>query len=261
MMSETRQKPRLSKRLHKIFNGDTKVRSSLFVRWLIIVLVVLNITYVAVEPTGAHTELQMLASVMSYLSMLFFVIEYACRIIAAPHLYYTVSPAKARAKYLVSFFGVVDFIAIIPFLLPLIVVVDSDVLNIVNVARIFLIFKLIRYSTAFDILREVMRQARQELFLTLSIGAIFITFSGMMMYYIEQKAQPEIFYSAGQGFWWAIVTFTTVGYGDIMPVTGLGKRLAGCISLVGVGMLALSTAIISASLLEIMSKQFHTKKK
>ena len=80
-------------------------------------------------------------------------------------------------------------------------------------------------------------------------------FSALVMYYVERGAQPDVFYNTGQGLWWAIVTFATVGYGDIYPITPLGKILASAISLVGIGLIALPTAILSSSLMSLVAKR------
>ena len=154
-----------------------------------------------------------------------------------------------------------NFLSIIPFIAPMLLPTDSEMTTLINVSRVFLILKTIRYSKAFLLLRSVVREAKQELLITLSLSASVIIFSALVMYYVERSAQPDVFYNTGQGLWWAIITFATVGYGDIYPITPLGKILASAISIVGIGLIALPTAILSSSLMNLVGKKRKAQNK
>ena len=116
-------------------------------------------------------------------------------------------------------------------------------------AYILIIFKLIRYSRSFRLIGEVLHAVREELVTAYTACGIMLGFSGILMYYIEQ---PEAFANIGDGFWWAIVAFTTVGYGDIYPITPLGRLLSSLISLIGIAMIAIPTGIISSAFMNMM---------
>lgn len=181
----------------------------------------------------------------NYLASFIFTIEYGLRIAAAPNLYPDLPAWKARVRYLLSFYGIIDFTAILPFLL--IYLYRETAIHLVMLPYILIFFKLIRYSRSFRFIGEVLRSARGGLTTAYTACLILIAFSGVLMYYIEQRAQPEIFANIGDGMWWAIVTFTTVGYGDIYPITPIGRLLSAFISLIGIAMIARPTGIITAA--------------
>lgn len=122
-------------------------------------------------------------------------------------------------------------------------------------ALYFYHFKLIRHSRSFRIIGRALSAVKEELETAYTASFITICFSAILMYYIERGAQPEVFKNIGDGIWWAIITFATVGYGDIYPVTPLGKLLGCIICLVGVAMVAIPTGIISSSFINIIQKK------
>ena len=176
---------------------------------------------------------------VTYVSSFVFLVEYIARILSAPALYPGRKAVKARLKYTFSFYGFVDFVAVLPCILT----------------YIFIIFKLIRHSRSFRIIGRALSAVKEELETAYTASFITICFSAILMYYIERGAQPEVFKNIGDGIWWAIITFATVGYGDIYPVTPLGKLLGCIICLVGVAMVAIPTGIISSSFINIIQKK------
>lgn len=187
----------------------------------------------------------------NYISSFVFTIEYVLRLIAAPMQYPQLGLIKARLKYMFSFYGIIDFVAILPFVV-IYFYQDSPHLHLVVLAYILIIFKLIRYSRSFRLIGEVLHEVHEELVTAYTACGIMLGFSGILMYYIERNAQPEAFSNIGDGFWWAIVAFTTVGYGDIYPITPLGRLLSSLISLIGIAMIAIPTGIISSAFMNMM---------
>lgn len=187
----------------------------------------------------------------NYFASLVYTIEYALRFIAAPLQYRCPKAWKARLKYITSFYGIIDFVAILPFIL-IYLYKDTPLVNMVVLAYILIIFKLIRYSRSFRMIGSVLSQVKEELVTAYTACGIMLCFSGILMYYIERNAQPEIFANIGDGFWWSIVAFTTVGYGDIYPVTPLGRILSSLISLIGIAMIAIPTGIISSAFMNMI---------
>ena len=130
-------------------------------------------------------------------------------------------------------------------------------------AYILIIFKLIRYSRSFQMIGTVLKTVKEELITSYTACGIMLGFSGILMYYIERNAQPNAFENIGDGFWWAIVAFTTVGYGDIYPITPIGRLLSSLISLIGIAMIAIPTGIISSAFMNMLieKKQKAEKEK
>ena len=168
-------------------------------------------------------------------------------------------PWKARLRYLFSFYGIIDFVAIIPFMV-IYVYKETPHVHLVVLAYVLIIFKLIRYSRSFQMIGTVLRTVREELVTAYTACGIMLGFSGILMYYIERYAQPEAFENIGDGFWWAIVAFTTVGYGDIYPITPLGRLLSSIISLIGIAMIAIPTGIISSAFMSMLIEKKQKEK-
>ena len=196
---------------------------------------------------------------INYLSSFVFLVEYAARIGCAPKLHPSFSPRKARMKYLFSFYGLVDFVAILPCVLAYFCR-DTELIHLVILPYIFIIFKLIRHSRSFRIIGHALLLVRSELYTAYTACFIVICFSAIVMYYIEREAQPEAFGNIGDGLWWAVVTFTTTGYGDLYPITPMGKILGSIIAMVGIAMIAIPTAIISSSFISIMQHREQNEK-
>lgn len=182
----------------------------------------------------------------NYVASFIFTIEYLLRLFAAPVQYPHRKVWISRLRYTLSFYGLIDFVAILPFVL-IYLYRDSQFIHAIVLAYILIIFKLIRYSRSFQVIGNVLSAVKDELITAYTVCGIMLGFSGILMYYIERSAQPEAFANIGDGIWWSIVTFTTVGYGDIYPITPIGRLLGGVISLIGIAMIALPTGIIGSA--------------
>jgi voltage-gated potassium channel len=153
-----------------------------------------------------------------------------------------------RIQYAVSIFGLIDLFAILPFYLQ--ASIDLRVLRLVRLMRIFRVFKLARHSAALRLLtRTVQRRASELAALGVIVSVVFLL-SATGMYYVERDAQPDKFASIPQAMWWSVSTLTSVGYGDVFPITVLGKIFAAVTMLMGIGLIALPTGILGATLTE-----------
>ena len=128
-----------------------------------------------------------------------------------------------------------------------------------RLVRLLRIFKLNRYSDALSSIGEVFRKKSQEIFVSIFFVFILLVISSLLIYYAEHDAQPEQFANAFSGLWWAVATLTTVGYGDIYPVTVLGRILGTIIAIMGIGMVAVPTGILSAGFVEILEQKNSSK--
>lgn len=174
-------------------------------------------------------------------SIVIFTIEYIGR------LYVSNNKGKPRSKFVFSFYGLVDLLSIIPFYLPFLFVFDLRVIRVLRVFRLIRIFKLGRFNNSFKTIVQVIKETKEELMMTMFFAFVLLLISSTLMYYAETDVQPEKFKSIGHSFWWAIATLTTVGYGDVYPITGLGKVISSFIAIVGIGFVALPTGIISST--------------
>mgnify|MGYP000045648137 CR=1 FL=1 len=187
-------------------------------------------------------------------SVAIFTLEYAARIWSC-----TVEPRYAsflwgRIRFAVTPFALVDLVAILPFYLT-VGVSDLRILRIFRLLRVFRIFKLARYTNAIQVLLGAVRDKREEISLAVIILLILILISASLIYFAEHEAQPDRFPDIPSAIWWAIVTLTTVGYGDIYPVTPLGKIIASFVAVLGIAMFALPAGILGAGFTEQLQKQ------
>jgi|TARA_E500000081_G_scaffold140125_1_gene156868 voltage-gated potassium channel len=167
---------------------------------------------------------------------------------------------KGVYKYVFSAYGLIDLISILPFFLNQLVKVDGRFLRILRLFRLTRIFKLGRGSSSLKLFIKALNGVKNELKFTLFLSLLAILFSASAIYYLEHEAQPEKFSSITESIWWATVSLATVGYGDVYPVTAGGKIFASIISLIGIGIVAIPTGIISASFVEEIHNQRKGKK-
>lgn len=160
----------------------------------------------------------------------------------------------SRAKYALSGMGIIDLLAILPFYLPMIFAPSLLALRAFRLLRILRLFKLNRYFDSLSAIATVLKAKSKELIGSMFVVALMLVISSLMIYTVEHDAQPEAFANAFSGLWWAVATLTTVGYGDIYPVTVLGRIFGAVIALLGIGMVAIPTGIISSGLVEHFNK-------
>jgi voltage-gated potassium channel len=234
-------------RLHEILEvGSISDRASVLFDTFIVVLIITNVIVFAASTVadldavyGNWFELFNLASVM------IFTLEYLARLwicIDLPPLRHMV-PWKARLKFAMTPLLIIDLLAILPFYLGNLVGVDLRVLRVLRLLRFL---KIARYSPALQILLRVVKSELWALFGALIIMASLILLSAALLYFIEREAQPEQFGSLPAAMWWSLATLTTVGYGDVVPVTPLGKVFGGMFMLFGLAMYALPIGILSS---------------
>ena len=190
-----------------------------------------------------------------------FSVEYILRFWTADLGLENSSPFYKRLKFSFSTFGLIDLFAILPFYLPFLFPFDLRVLRILRLFRLLRIFKLGRLSKSLQTITSVLKESKSELSITLFVAFILMILSSTLMYYVENEAQPDKFENIGQSLWWSVATLTTVGYGDIYPITGLGKVLSSVIALIGIGFVALPTGIISSAFIGRMQSEKEKRKK
>jgi voltage-gated potassium channel len=220
----------------------------------IVILILANVAAVILEsvPEVENAHFVLLAAFDAF-SVAVFTAEYVLRLWIVPEnpLYAAFTPARARWKYARSFHSLVDLLAIMPFYLGAVVPIDLRFLRILRILRLL---KLTRYSHAFDALARVVFLQRRPLLATVVIAGMWLVFAASVIHLIEHQAQPESFGSIPRSMWWAIVTMTTTGYGDVVPVTPLGRVFGGLLMLSGIGLLALPTGILATGFVQEIRK-------
>ena len=178
-----------------------------------------------------------------------FSVEYAARIWSCTADPRYRQPLVGRLRYVSSFFGVVDFLAILPFYVTLALpasALDLRILRVLRLMRFARVLKLGRYSDSIDRMRRVIGARRGDLGVALAAVVVILVLASSAIYYVESDTQSEVFTSIPAAMWWGISALTTVGYGDIAPVTPLGKFLGGIIQLLGIAIFALPAGIIAS---------------
>ena len=222
--------------------------------FFIYVLIIGNIVAMVLE---SHQSIQIRFSEFFHyfelISILIFSFEYLYRIVVS----YKEKQWSGVKNYVFSFFGLIDLVSILPFYLKQFVLLDGRFFRILRLFRLTRVFKLGRDSKSLKLFIKALSAVKSELKFTLFLSVLTIRFSASAIYFLENKAQPEVFSSITASIWWATVSLATVGYGDIVPVTIWGKVFASIISLVGIGIVAIPTGIISASFVE----EIHNSKR
>ena len=184
-----------------------------------------------------------------------FIVEYTLRIYTADYLYPGCSRPKAALKFIFSFYGIIDLLSIISYFIPILFTSGIVVLRMLRVMRIARLFQLKTGYDAFDVIFDVLKEKKNQIISSVIMIILLILMASMLMYSIEHEVQPEAFANGFSGLWWAVSTVLTVGYGDIYPVTILGRIMAIVIAFLGVGLVAMPTGIISAGFVEHYHRQ------
>lgn len=162
---------------------------------------------------------------------------------------YRLATSRNKLRFVTSFYGLIDLLAILPFFLSL--AVDLRSLRAIRLLRLLRLLKLARYSSAFDRLARAFEHAKYELVISIAILGTAIYLSAFAIYYFEHAAQPEKFRSIFDAMWWSVVTITTVGYGDIFPITIAGRIFTFIVLLASLGLVAVPTGIFATALLSV----------
>ena len=184
-----------------------------------------------------------------------FTVEYILRLWTADLLY--PDSGHPRLRFAVSFIALIDLFAILPFFIPFFTanVRVLRTLRLIRMARVFRIFKLGRYIRALRTIGDVIKAQASQLIMSIVICFFTMFISAIIMFNAENPVQPDSFPNIFASLWWAICTLTTVGYGDIVPITVVGRFFAAVISIVGIGIIAIPTGIIAAGFSEVIGKK------
>ena len=226
-------------------DGDNRLsrRFDLF----IMIMIFLNMIAVIMETVASvYIKYEYFFEWFEIISVVVFTLEYVGRIWTCTLIEHYRHPIKGRIQFILSPIGLIDLLAILPFYLPFIMSIDGRILRLLRLFRLVRIFKMGRYSTAFRMIANVLNRRKEELLVTLTIVLLVLVLASSLMYYVEHEVQPEAFSSIPATMWWGVATLTTVGYGDVYPITSIGRVLGAFIAIMGVGIFALPAGIIAS---------------
>src|SRR2546425_919557 len=238
---------------------ESEVRSwvSSVVKFLLLSLIVASVAAVALETVGSlKASYASLFALIEVVAVAVFTLDYALRWWVAPERdpASAAEPWRARLRYSVSAYGVIDLLAILPFYGNLFFPIHPDWLRVLQLLRLL---KVSRYAPGLSLFVAVIRNESRPLLAALLVMAVLLVVESGIMFVIEREAQPKIFASIPHTMWWAIVTMATVGYGDIAPVTVLGKAFGGIVMILGIAMFAVPAGILATGFAaEIRKRDF-----
>ncbi len=217
----------------------------------IIGLIILNVIAVMLETVPSIYEPhKILFKYFDIVSIVIFTLEYVLRVWTCNHDPNFSHSVHGRIKYIFSFGALIDLLAILPFYLHVFVGFDLRVLRILRLLKFLRLFRLTAYMNSTRLLVNVFKAIKNDLLLSLVLTLFLIVISSCLVYFCEHTVQPEQFTSIPGTMWWSVITLTTVGYGDMYPITNLGRILTSIILLAGVALFALPAGIITAGFLD-----------
>ena len=220
---------------------------------VIMTFIALSVAAIVLESyEGLYSKYQTAFKVFDWLSVAVFAVEYGLRVWTADLL----DPAAKhpRWKYVLSFMAIIDLLAILPFFLPFLHL-DLRFLRMLRLLRLFRVLKLTRYLEALTVMGRVIRSSASQLIVSVVLCFFVMLFSAIIMYTVEHPVQPQKFPNVISSLWWAMCTLTTVGYGDVYPVTAVGRFFASIIALVGIGIIAIPTGILAAGFTAVINER------
>lgn len=221
----------------------------------IITLIILNVIAVILETVPyIHDHWAVPFHYFDLVSVLLFTVEFMLRLWSCTEDPRYTHPVKGRLKYLISTEAIIDLLAFLPFYVHVFSGLDLRVLRMLRLFRFLRLFQLTAYMKSAQMVKNVFVHRASELKLSIVLISIMIVISSSLLYFAEHEAQPDVFKSIPATFWWAVVTVTSVGYGDMVPVTTVGKILTGIITLTGLAIFALPVGIITAGFMDEFRK-------
>jgi voltage-gated potassium channel len=234
--------------LKEIIQDNDSRWSQIFNVFIEILIIISLISFsVRTLPDLSEETIEFL-SIQETVIVIIFTIEYILRIIVADN----------KWKYIFSFYGIIDLLAILPFYIT--AGIDLRALRMFRLFRLFRALKILRYSRAIARFQKAFRSIREELLVFLSATCLLIFLSAVGIYYFENPVQPEIFKSVFHSMWWAVITLTTVGYGDIVPVTVGGKIFTFFILMIGLAIIAVPTGLLTSAFTKVREEEGANRK-
>jgi voltage-gated potassium channel len=222
---------------------------------LIVGLIVLSAVIVLLDSLPAMAPFAALLYTLEAVCVAVFTVEYGLRVWTCVESPEFAHPVWGRVRYVLSPLALIDLLAIVPFYIAPLAAHDTVVFRLLRIFRLLRLLKLGRYHRSLGLLGKVLKNRREELAISLVLVVILVVVASTLMYALEHEAQPKAFASIPAAMWWGVVTMTTVGYGDVYPVTPAGKVVAGVSLLLGIGLFALPAGILASGFSEELQRE------
>lgn len=214
-------------------------------------LILINVIAAVLETdVGIFHTYGRLLDILAAFSVMVFTLEYLLRVWCCTANPVYCNPIWGRLKYMRTPMAIIDLLVIIPFLLMPFLTAYPGLISIIRFSRIFWILKIGHYSNSFKTFGRVLSAKRGEMFIAFFVMFVLLIIGSALIFFAEHEAQPQKFSSVLASMWWGIETMATIGYGDMVPVTPLGKLVAGLVALVGVGLFALPAGFLASGFIE-----------
>ena len=216
----------------------------------LVAVILINITVLILQTFDGMQRFEDILDALEAITVSVFIVEYILRIRTADFLYPQKTRGAAIVSFVLSFDGMIELLTILPFFF----LSGFVAFRMLRVVRIFHLFRINQTYDSFNAIKSVLYEKRNQLASSLFIILVLMVAASLFMYSAEHEAQPDVFKNAFSGIWWSVSTLLTVGYGDIYPITAVGKFLAIIIAFLGVAAVAIPTGIISAGFVEQYTK-------
>lgn len=245
--------------LYALLETPERTRFGLYLHVAIYAAIVLNITALFLETVASlEAQYRLIFDTIETVTIYFFAGEYLLRLLVAGgnERYRGVT---GRFRYIFSPMALIDLAAILPFFLRM-AGIELTFLRSLRLFRVFKLFRMTKYSRFFELLLEILREKKEEFLAILAFTGIFLVMLSAVVYYFEHEAQPEVFSSMPQALWWAVATLTTVGYGDMYPITVGGKIITALVTILGIAFVALPGGLFAEAFWEELQSRRHGRR-
>ena len=244
----------LKKHLYAIFEHPTTHKYGVFIHSLIFLNIIVSIVIMFLQTEKALSDYFKIFEIINTINVILFTMEYVLRIYCINY-----NHKISRFKFAFTPFMIIDFIVILPYYLSLLNL-DLGFLRALRVIRIFKLFRVVKYAEFDNLLFSILREKKEEfIFIFVGLSVVVLTLTPIV-YHFEKDVQPEVFSSMLTTMWWAVITFTTVGYGDMYPLTAIGRVLTAIVSFLGIALYAIPGSIFTSALLEKMNDRKKKKR-
>ena len=246
LLSNSMLKVNIRKRIWEVLEtGNSHDKVSLYIDIFLISLILLNIVAVLLETVDSiYNQYKIQFLIFERLSTFIFLVEYILRVwVSIEAKKDNDSNLITRLKYMITWPAIIDLLAVLSGLLPMLFEVD---LRLLRALRMIRLLKFSRYFKVMNLLLGVLKEEKQSFLAAMFLLVIALLIASTGIYIFEKEAQPDKFGSIPESMWWAIATLTTIGYGDVTPITAMGKLFGAIIAIIGIGTVALPSGILAS---------------
>jgi len=244
----------LQNKLYRLFEKPEESRASFILNTVIYILIlisILNLMFYSVEPI--REKYGYILDGIRNIVMPIFILEYLGRLYASGYLK-KYEGIKGRLKYMVTPYAIIDLLAVLPYIL-LSSGFNSSFIRSLRLLRIFRLFRVKKYAIFIQLMKKILHSLKEELTVLFLYTLVVIVVLSFIVFNIEHEAQPEVFSNIFQTLWWAVATLTTVGYGDMYPVTVAGKVITAIITIIGIGFVAIPGGMFASEFMSAIAKK------